>query len=192
MAKSNTPTVVLVTGPAGSGKTTFCGVLVKALAADTDVLRMAFADSLKEAVVSVEESFKLDWTDWKNYEAKAAARPLLVALASHLRGKDENVFAEYLWSSASHPTLNPTVLVIEDWRYMNEYRFLAERTTVIPIRMSKGKEPANDEEASSLAVINDVFLSLPGAMEIPEWRDETELSRTATAAAVYIKGSLKR
>lgn len=182
------PLVILLCGAAGSGKSTFGAELFKALRADTDVYKAAFAASLKGAVHDAEDYFGIHNTDWDDYPTKNAARPLLVELGRHLRRKDPDVFVAHLWEMAySDRAFPPSVLLIEDWRYINEYRYLATRTTVLPVRMNPTRIPANEEEANSLMEIDAVFHELPSAMVLRAWSDDAELSSMAMHMAGFIR-----
>ena len=182
------PLVIMLCGAAGSGKSTFGTELFKALRVDTDVYKAAFASSLKEAVHDAEDYFGTPNTDWNDYPTKNAARPLLVELGRHLRRKDPDVFVALLWEKAySDRAFPPAVLLVEDWRYLNEYKYLAQRTTVLPVRMNPARIPANEEEANSLMEIDAVFHELPSAMVLPSWTDDTALSSMAMSMAGYIR-----
>jgi len=219
----STPVFVLISGPAGAGKTTASALITRFIHDEFErqkvrrtVLQASFAGSLKEAVTRAESFFGFPrcreqpsfgdsrtfsdpakhTTDWSDYEQKAAARPLLVELGRHLRRKNPDIFADYLYRCIeSQYAPAPSIVVIEDWRYMNEYRYLASRVTTIPLRIVRpGAEPANEEERESLAGIDEVFLELPHCLEVRNEREHTldDLRRSAEAVASHLLNIAER
>lgn len=195
------PIVIMLTGPASSGKSTFAETLrVKLAFLGVNAVKRAFAGSLKESVSNLERFFGIEGkdptkTNWDNYEQKAKARPLLVEVGRFLRAKDSDVFVEYLWSHYLHGAegLGIQVLIIEDWRYLNEYNYLAQRCrAIIPVKLNRACAlPANDEERTSLAEIDEALPHLPTHLSVPEWSDSVGCGASAGSLANFVEGIVR-
>jgi hypothetical protein len=188
------PIVVLVSGVAGAGKTTYSHELHRELAARNIAAGVfSFAERLKSAVTNAEAYFGFDvdrQTNWGDYSEKDKARPLLVELGRHLRRKNENVFARSLWRDLASESKD--VVVIQDWRYLNEYNYMAGRARfVVPVKLTRdGFKPANDEESASLEAIHEVFDDLNTNVIVPEWKNRDELRASARSLAEFLKVTL--
>ena len=149
------PTVFLVGGFARAGKDT----LADRIAALTGAAKVSFADDLKAATNRFFTSLGIETVDVKGEVDKARFRDLLVAGGKAARSVDPDVFARHAAERARYNILAGRCVVIPDWRYSNELRFMwkhvapARVVTVLIEKTNNG--PANEEEAATIRDILD-------------------------------------
>jgi hypothetical protein len=174
-------------GPAGAGKSSLIEAVRDAFghsAHREDCVKRSFAAPLKDAVNAAEVALGLTPTGWDDYAAKAALRPLLVEMGKAVRARNPDHFAMLMAESAAAKRC-PQIVLVDDMRYLNEYQYLtAKGALVVPIRVVRdGYKPANDEEASSLSVLDAAFPDMPSHLTVPEWRSGDELRVSALTVA---------
>ena len=163
------PTVVLITGFARSGKDTLAAGIIEG-ARRSDCAQINFADGLKESANKFLEWVGLldDETDFFDDDYKARNRNVLVELGRFARSHDKDIFAKMLCADADEfsrskrreETLKDVLVVVSDWRYMNELRVVRERLgdglgwRVVTVRVDTlGVYAANEEEGLSIGEI---------------------------------------
>ena len=161
--KNTRPLVFMITGVARAGKDTFAACMMdKFNSAGTRCEVFKFADVLKERANDVLRAmgvFKSGVIDFHAEDFKVKHRGLLVELGRTFRGVDKDIFARHLNAQVTlffdyAPLDVRPVALVSDWRYLNEYAFLAKHleAQIVTVEIQRpGYGPANDEEAESLA-----------------------------------------
>lgn len=161
--KNTKPLVFMITGVARAGKDTFAACMMEKFNGNgnrCDVFK--FADVLKERANDVLRAmgvYKQGVVDFHAEDFKVKHRGLLVELGRTLRGVDKDIFARHLNAQVAlffdyAPLDVRPVALVSDWRYLNEYLFLAKHldAQIVTVEIQRpGFGPANDEEAGSLA-----------------------------------------
>lgn len=116
--------IILISGKAGHGKTTFANFLEEELSLKGEVLRIAFGDLLKDICRR--------YFDW-NGEKDAESRALLQYIGTELvRERDEDFWTDHVLRYAA--VMRPDFVIIDDWRFIEEIerssQFFSDITTM--------------------------------------------------------------
>ena len=153
----------MITGVARAGKDTFAACMMEKFNSNGNRCEVfKFADVLKERANDVLRAmgvFKQGVVDFHAEDFKVKHRGLLVELGRTLRGVDKDIFARHLNAQVAlfmdyAPLDVRPVALVSDWRYLNEYLFLARHldAQIVTVEIQRpGFGPANEEEAGSLA-----------------------------------------
>lgn len=102
--------IILISGKAGHGKTTFANFLEEELSLKGEVLRIAFGDLLKYVCRQY-----YDWDGVKD----AKGRNLLQQVGTEIvRARDEDFWTDYVLRFAA--VMRPAYVIIDDWRFVEE------------------------------------------------------------------------
>jgi len=137
--------IILVSGYIGSGKTTFLNYLkdkLNSLGYYTE--KFSFADKVKEIA-------KKDFL-WDGKKDKKGRRLLQVIGTEAGREYNEDIWAVHLKNKLDSLPVKPSVVIIDDWRFPNEYEILSAYYEVYPIRIL-GK-PSTSDHISEHALDN--------------------------------------
>lgn len=123
--------IILISGKAGHGKTTFANFLEEELMLKGEVLRIAFGDLLKDICCRY-----YDWDGEKNEEGRA----LLQLVGTEIvRERDEDFWTDHVARFAA--VMRPDFVIIDDWRFVEEVerlsRFFSDITTIRVERYEK-------------------------------------------------------
>jgi len=135
--------IIMLSGWAGSGKDTVAKYM-------DSFQRLAFADKLKEDV-SAETGIPIEvfHTRAKDIPQNSITpRSLLLKHALEAKEKDPYIYVRHVAKVSS----KYDKIVITDWRYKEEYAFLAENTAarIIRIRITRNLLPSNDPSEHEL------------------------------------------
>ena len=137
------PIIVMLSGWAGSGKDTVAKYM-------NTFQRLAFADKLKEDV-SAEHGIPIEVFHTREKDIPRNSiipRSLLLKHALEAKEKDPYIYVRHVAKVSSIYDK----IVITDWRYKEEYAFLAKNTSarIIRIRITRNLVPSNDPSEHEL------------------------------------------
>lgn len=116
--------IILISGKAGHGKTTFADFLEEELFLKGEVLRIAFGDLLKDMCRRY-----FDWDGKKDEKG----RTLLQYVGTELvRERDEDFWTDYVMRFVA--VMRPDFVIVDDWRFIEEIerfsQFFSDITTM--------------------------------------------------------------
>lgn len=154
--------IILISGKAGHGKTTFANFLEEELSLKGDALRIAFGDLLKDVCRR--------YFDW-NGEKDEKGRALLQYVGTELvRERDEDFWTDYVMRFAA--VMRPDYVIIDDWRFVEEVeRFSQFYNDITTIRVERYEKYVGDH----LDYVNILYRNPAMTQEQLEHRSETEL-----------------
>lgn len=120
---------ILLSGKAGVGKTTFAEFLKKKLEDESfEVIKASFAGELKKIA---RECF------YWNGEKDKKGRALLQEIGNTGRNYDEDIWVKYLLYNVEDRSLFVDFVIVDDWRYPNEYEYLknTKDNNVVTVRI---------------------------------------------------------
>jgi len=154
--------IVLISGYIGSGKTTFANYLKDYLnKKGCYTEKLAFADKVKQIA---KEDFL-----WDGKKDKKGRRLLQVIGTEAGREYDPDIWVKYMLKAIRDLPIDPSVVVIDDWRFPNEYYSLASYYDVYTVRVL-GKERISDHPSETSLDNSDIpyFMQIPNTFTSPE------------------------
>jgi len=166
---------VLVSGKAGSGKTTF-SIFLKELLVEKGY--RAVVKSFAYPIKQVAQVF--NWDGIKDEKG----RKLLQQLGKVGREYNEDTFAKILVNTVINNLNIPEVIIVDDWRFPNEYEYIAKygMFSVISARIHKDKLDNSSTDVSETSLDSYVF-----ELDIDNNNTLDNLLNTAKDVAVYIE-----
>jgi len=146
------PVFILISGKAGVGKTTsanFMDQIIKEESITKSIRIVGFAKGVKYTAT------EMGWDGEKDLKG----RKLLQDIGKAGREYDKDLWVKYLINMIETGVVYPDIILVDDWRFPNEYEFIKNITyyTVVTIKIVapereilKGTEYYNDISETSL------------------------------------------
>ena len=152
------PTVIMICGYARTGKDTLADGICDAI---PGARKVSFATALKNAANLFLERLDLHReVDFHDDAHKSRHRDFLVAGGKLARSIDQDVFAKIGAAEAYVNLLAGRVVVVNDWRYINELHVMEAKVSphrIVTVRLDRAfQTAANADEDVNMMVIEDL------------------------------------